>query len=135
MIFVLLYQCLTGLLAWWNYILIKHNRRIYHALNGALHLTAACLIGWFTKWNYGLSCLVFTRVVFDTVLNILRHKGVGYVSPFPISKIDQAEKKIVFWIAGIVHKKRTIISDREIEITAIWFRVFILLTAIGILFI
>ena len=128
MIFILIYQCLAGFLAWWNYTLIKNNRRIYHVLNGALHIAAALLIGIYTKWNYGVSCLLFTRVVFDTVLNILRHLGVGYVSPAPVSKVDIVEKKIVEWIAG---KKS---SETRIERTAICFRIFILGLATVFLF-
>lgn len=131
MILVLLYQCLAGFLAWWNYVLIKNNRRIYHALNGALHIAAALLIGYFTKWNYGISCLLFTRVVFDTVLNVFRHKGVGYVSPAPLSKVDQVEKKIVLWIAGI---GKVFITEQRIQWTAICFRIFILGLATGFLF-
>lgn len=135
MIFILLYQCLAGFLAWWNYTLIKNQRKIYHFLNGAIHLTAACLIGYFTKWNYGVSCLLFTRVVFDTVLNILRNKGVGYVSPFPASVVDQIEKKIILWLASKVHKKRTFIRDEDVQWVAIGFRLFVLISAIIILFI
>ena len=132
MILVLIYQCLAGFLAWWNYILIKNNKRIYHALNGALHILAALLIGYFTKWNYGVSCLLFTRVVFDTVLNIFRHKGVGYVSPAPLSKVDQIEKKIVLWLAS---KGRVFVTEERIEWTAIFFRIFILIAASVFLFI
>ena len=103
-------------------------------MNGALHISAAFLIGYFTKWNYGVSCLLFTRVVFDTVLNVFRHKGVGYVSPAPLSKIDQLEKKIVLGIAGHLYEDRTIISEEKIEWIAIFFRIFILGLATGFLF-
>lgn len=131
MIFILLYQCLAGFLAWWNYILIKNNKRIYHALNGALHIAAAFLIGYFTKWTYGVSCLLFTRVVFDFVLNVLRHKGVGYLPTTPASKVDQLEKWIVLKIAGI---GKVFITEERIEWTAIFFRIFILGLATGFLF-
>jgi hypothetical protein len=117
MILILLYQCITGLLAWINYTILRSKGDIgkaMHMANGALHLAAATAIGYFTQWHYGLACLLFTRVVFDTV--------------------DQWEKKLVFRIAAIVHKKRTIITDREIEWTAIGFRIFILITATTILF-
>jgi hypothetical protein len=137
MILILLYQCITGLLAWINYTILRSKGDIgkaMHMANGALHLAAATAIGYFTQWHYGLACLLFTRVVFDTVLNILRSLGVGYVSPAPDSVVDQWEKKLVFRIAAIVHKKRTIITDREIEWTAIGFRIFILITATTILF-
>ena len=82
-----------------------------------------------------MSCLLFTRVVFDFVLNVLRHKGAGYVSSHPVSKMDLVEKEIVFKIVKLLYRKRTIISEREIELTAIKFRVFILISAILILFI
>jgi hypothetical protein len=134
MIFVLLYQCLAGFLAWWNYTLIKNNRRIYHALNGALHLTAASLIGWFEGWNYGVSCLLFTRVIFDFVLNVLRHLGAGYVSPAPASKVDQLEKWIVLELSEIVYRKKRIINDEDIERVAIGVRIILLGLAIMFLF-
>ena len=134
MIFILLYQCLAGFLAWWNYILIKQGRRIYHALNGALHIGAAFLIGYYTEWNYGVSCLLFTRVVFDTVLNIFRHLGLGYISPAPLSKVDQIEKWLVLEVSEIVYKKKRIISDEDIERVAIGFRIFILGLATWALF-
>jgi hypothetical protein len=135
MIFILLYQCLAGLLAWWNYILIKDGKRIYHALNGFLHICAAVLIGYFYGWNYGVSCLLFTRVVFDTVLNVFRAKGVGYVSPHPVSKIDRIEKLFVLFVSEIVYRKKVFITEENIQWIAIGVRCFILLTAVTILFI
>jgi len=135
MIFILLYQCLAGFLAWWNYILIKDGKRIYHALNGLLHLSAAILIGYYYSWNYGVSCLLFTRVVFDTVLNIFRAKGVGYVSPHPVSKIDKIEKFFVLFVSEIVYRKKVFITEENIEWVAIGVRVFLLISAILILFI
>lgn len=132
MILILLYQCLAGFLAWWNYILIKNGRKVHHTVNGVLHIAAALTIGYYTKWNYGVSCLLFTRVVFDTVLNIFRHKGVGYVSPAPLSKVDQVEKKIVLWIAGI---GKVFITEERIEWVAIFFRIFILGLATVFLFV
>lgn len=137
MIFVLLYQCLAGFLAWFNYWLIenKYFKNIYHSFNGALHISAASLIGYYTEWNYGVSCLLFTRVVFDTVLNIFRHKGVGYVSPAPASILDKIEKWIVFELVEIVYRKKTIIPEEDVERTAIVFRIFILGLATGFLFV
>ena len=136
MLLVLFYQCFAGFLAWWNYILIKNNqfKNYLHTANGILHICASLTIGYYSEWNYGISSLLFTRVVFDTVLNILRHKGLGYVSPAPASKIDQIEKKIVFWIAAKVHKKRALIAEEDIERVAICFRIFILGLATTFLF-
>ena len=129
MLIVFFYQFFAGFLAWYNYILIKNNRRIYHALNGAVHIAAALLIGIFTKWNYGVSCLLFTRVVFDTVLNLLREKGLGYISPDPSAWTDRVEEDIILWLAG---KKA---SERRVEWTAILFRIFILGLATIFLFV
>jgi hypothetical protein len=134
MIFVLLYQCFSGFLAWFNYWLIKNNRHIYHALNGALHLIAASLIGYFEGWNYGVSCLLFTRVVFDFVLNAFRHLGAGYVSPHPASKVDELEKWVVFWLSEKIYKKKVIISSEDIEKVAIGVRIILLVLAIMFLF-
>jgi hypothetical protein len=134
MIVVLLYQCFAGFLAWWNYILIKKNRHIDHFANGALHILSSLLIGYCTQWNYGIANLFITRVVFDTVLNVLREKGLGYVSPEPSSKLDQIEADVILWLAEIVYSKRRIISDEDIAWVAIWFRVCVLLTGVTFLF-
>lgn len=134
MIFVLLYTCLSGFIAWFNYILIKQGKNIKHWLNGASHISAAVLIGYFTNWNYGLAVLCFVRVVFDTVLNIFRHKGVGYISPAPASMIDKAEQWMILELAEIICRKKRIISDTDIERVAIGFRIIILLTGIIFLF-
>jgi len=137
MILILLYQGIAGLLAWINYRILKDYGDIgedVHRLNGAIHILAACLIGYFYQWQYGLACLLFTRVVFDTTLNILRTLGLGYVSPAPDSVVDQVEKWLIRKIAAIVHKKRTFITDRQIEWTAIGFRIVILITATLLLF-
>jgi hypothetical protein len=115
--------------------LIRHNRRIYHALNGSLHLAAAITIWYYTGWNYGVSCLLFTRVVFDTVLNVLRSNGVGYISPNPLSWLDKQEKQLVLWLAAIIYCKRRIIKDEDIEWVAIGIRVIILITAVIFLFV
>lgn len=137
MIFILLYQCFAGFLAWFNYWLIKTDnfKNWWHPINGSIHLFAAVSIGYFFGWNYGVSCLLFTRVVFDTVLNIFRHLGVGYVSPDPKSKVDDLEKWVVLEVSEWVYRKKRIISDEDIERVAIGFRIFILGLAVVFLFI
>lgn len=138
MIFVLLYQCFAGTLAWANYQILKRKGDVgwvIHSINGLLHLAAATLIGFYTKWNYGVASLLFTRIVFDTTLNVLRRKSVGYVSPFPDSVIDKAERWVIMRIVGIVHKKRTFIAKERIEWVAIYFRIVILIWGIIFLFI
>lgn len=139
MIFILLYQIFSGgFLAWFNYWILKEFGDIgedMHKINGGLHIIAACLIGFFCHWQLGVACLLFTRVVFDTALNIWRDLGLGYVSPNPDSWVDQKEKAIILWIAAKVHKKRTLIPDQDIQWIAIAFRIIILITAVLLLFI
>lgn len=138
MIFVLLYQCFAGTLAWANYQILKRKGDVgwvIHSVNGLLHLAAAVLIGIYTKWNYGVSSLLFTRIVFDTTLNILRRKNIGYVSPFPDSVIDKAERWVIMGIVGIVYRGRTVISIERIEWVAVYFRIVILICGIIFLFI
>lgn len=136
MILVLLYQCFAGFLAWWNYILIKNNqfKNYIHTANGTLHIAASLTIGYYSEWNYGASSLLFTRVVFDTVLNVLRHKGLGYVSPAPDSVLDKIERQFIFWIADLFYD-RIIYPDYMIERIAICFRIFILGLATLFLFV
>lgn len=92
MIYPLLYIPFCIAFAYLNAILIKKGKRIYHALNGLLHLTVAFLIGYFTHWQYGLATLCITRLFFDIPLNLFRGLPIDYVSPKPKSIVDRAEK-------------------------------------------
>ena len=103
MIWLLLYAIACIGLAAYNNDLIRDGKRIYHAINGAIHLTAAILIGYFTNWQYGLAVLFIARLVFDTSLNLFRGLGIGYVSPKPKSIVDRIEKW-AFKNNGIVPK-------------------------------
>ena len=94
MIYPLLYIPFCIAFAWLNAILIKKGKRIYHALNGMLHLSVAIVIGYFTHWQYGLATLCITRLFFDVSLNLFRGLPIDYVSPKPKSIVDIAEKKI-----------------------------------------
>ena len=122
MIFIFLYQAFVIWLAiknakWSN---TKDEWKIKHWLNGLIHLAVSGLIGYFFGWNLAFSNLIFTRIVFDTTMNIRRDLSLGYVSPDPESKLDQAEKWIVLKLAG---KNPT---ENKIEWVAIWFRIFLL---------
>ena len=96
MIYPLLYIPFCVAFAWLNAVLIKKGYRIYHALNGLLHLTVAFLIGYFTRWEYGVATLFITLLVFDTALNLFRGLPIDYVSPKPKSIVDRLEK----WVFG-----------------------------------
>lgn len=92
MIWLLLYAIACIGLAAYNNDLIRDGKRIYHAINGAIHLTAAILIGYFTNWQYGLAVLFIARLFFDVSLNLMRGLAIDYVSPKPKSIVDRIEK-------------------------------------------
>lgn len=103
MIYLILYALICTQLAWLNSYLIKKGRRIYHALNGLLHLVAAAVGWYYFSWQIGVAILPLTRIVFDVSLNLFRELPFDYVSPSPKSIIDKLEKKI-FKKNGIVPK-------------------------------
>lgn len=91
MIYILAY-CLTCVcLAADNADRIKNGKRIFHALNGGLHLGAAAFV-WYLSGVVDAICLLLAvRVVFDISLNLFRGKGVFYTPLKPASKVDQFE--------------------------------------------
>lgn len=99
----LLYIPFCLFFAWLNAWRIKNGKRIYHGLNGTIHLIVAGLVGWFWEWNYGIAILFITRVFFDWSLNLFRGLPLGYVSINPKSIIDRIEKRI-FGTDGITPK-------------------------------
>lgn len=95
--------------AWLNARWISRNRRIYHGLNGAIHIVAAAVVGWFVVWYHAITVLLIARVAFDWPLNLFRGLPLGYVSPKPKSIVDRAEKA-VFGLNGILPKVIYIIA-------------------------
>lgn len=134
MIFTILYQAFVIWLAYKNaeWSNPTESYKIKHWLNGLCHLTAAGLIGWFFGWQYSVSLLLFTRVVFDASMNLFRHYGLGYISPRPESVLDKLEKKFIIWLTFKIYRRRYLVSETDIERVAIYFRV--LLLVLGILF-
>lgn len=91
MIFLLIHIVTCICLAADNADRIKNGKRIYHGLNGALHLAAAGLV-WYLSGLVDAICLLFAvRVVFDLSLNLFRGKGLFYTPLKPQSKVDQFE--------------------------------------------
>lgn len=99
----LLYIPVAIAFAWLNARWIKNGKRVYHGLNGALHLTVAGLVFYFDSWQQGLAVLFITRVFFDWALNLMRGLPLGYVSPKPKSIVDRLEKA-VFKLDGVTPK-------------------------------
>jgi len=103
MIYLIAYAVFCIAFAWLNSYLIKKNKRIYHGINGAIHLLAAAAGWYFLGWTIGVAVLFVARLFFDVSLNLFRGKAIDYVSPSPKSIVDKIEKKI-FRIDGISPK-------------------------------
>lgn len=93
-VFELLYAIFCIGFAYLNAHLIKKGKRIYHALNGAIHIAAAAAGLYFFDWQTGIAILFVSRLVFDTALNLMRGKAIDYTSPSPKSIVDKIEQKI-----------------------------------------
>lgn len=78
---VLLYIPFCVFFAWLNAQWIAKGKKILHGINGSIHLFAAIIIGYSTKWQYGLAVLFITRLFFDVSLNLFRKLPVDYISP------------------------------------------------------
>lgn len=89
--------------AWLNARWIAKEKRIYHGLNGAIHIVVAAVVAWFTHWYHFFTVLLIARVAFDWALNLFRRLPLNYVSPKPKSIVDRAEKT-VFGLNGILPK-------------------------------
>lgn len=89
--------------AYLNALLIKRDRRIYHGLNGLLHLVIICFCGYMVNWFLIIPMLFQGRLMFDIALNLFRGLDFDYVPEAPKSKIDILEKR-VFGDDGILPK-------------------------------
>lgn len=104
MIYIPAYMAFCLLLALLNAELIKDGKRIYHGLNGALHLVCWGLIFWVTdSWLLTLALPFIGRLFFDSALNLFRELPLDYVPKNPKSIIDKAEKGL-FGNNGLIPK-------------------------------
>ena len=102
-VYELLYVVFCIILSNINAHLIKDGKKIYHWLNGLIHLVAAFIFGWLYWWPGVIIILCNSRLFFDTLLNIFRGLPIDYV-PLKASAItDKIEKKI-FGMNGILPK-------------------------------
>lgn len=90
-------------LAWINAKLIAKGRRIYHGLNGGLHLVVAGLFLYYAGAVSAITALLVARVAFDWSLNLFRGLPIDYVPKKPKSWVDKIEK-VVFLENGILPK-------------------------------
>lgn len=91
-------------LAYINYRAIDANKRVYHAINGILHLAFWGVTIYVTKSWFPVVALPFLgRLCFDTALNIMRGLPIGYVSSKPKAIMDKMEKGL-FGNNGVLPK-------------------------------
>ena len=102
-VFEILYIIFCIILSKINSDLIKDGKKIYHWLNGLIHLTAAFIFGWLYWWPGVIIILCNSRVFFDALLNVFRGLPLDYVPLKPTALTDKIEKKI-FGMNGILPK-------------------------------
>jgi len=103
MIYFLFYSLFCVYLARNNAERIEAGKKINHAVNGSIHLSAAFLMLILSGWEDAISLLLLARVVFDMSLNSFRELSLDYVSPSPKSFADRVEKA-VFKSNGLLPK-------------------------------
>jgi hypothetical protein len=88
------YAVFCILLAYVNYRVIKKGLRVYHAINGGLHIVAAVLLWHFADIQTALAGLFMAKTVFDTSLNVMRFGWAeyDYVSKSPKAIMDKIER-------------------------------------------
>lgn len=83
------------LLAYYNAMRIKNDKRVYHGINAALHIICWAVIYLLTKNWFVISALPFIgRLFFDTSLNLMRGLSISYAPLNPKSWIDIAEERV-----------------------------------------
>lgn len=82
------------LLANLNAYLIKKGKfkKIYHPINGAIHIAASLFIGIKYWFPLTIAILCNTRIFFDYLLNIFRGEPLSYVPTKPTAISDRIEK-------------------------------------------
>jgi hypothetical protein len=88
---LIIYTLFCILFAWFNSIQIAKGLRIWHGLNGAIHLTTAIYFGLAVHPAMGLSILLIARLFFDVSLNLFRGLPIDYVPQEPKSIVDKIE--------------------------------------------
>jgi hypothetical protein len=69
---------------------ISKHKRIYHGINGLIHVTLVGVVYLFMKdLFFVIGLLALRRIVFDTTLNIYRGLPFDYISSTTTSIIDR----------------------------------------------
>ncbi len=102
-LFQIIYAVWVVWFAYLNKQWIKEDAGFRHWANAISHLSAAIYAGLNWHWLYGIAILFLVRALFDGTLSLFRGLSFDYVSPRPLSKVDQFEKKI-FGMNGMLPK-------------------------------
>lgn len=94
MIIEVIYIMICLLLAMINKDQISENKRINHALQGALHLGVGLICGVLVNWLMLPLILLTARIFFTSALNLMRDLPLDYVTPEPEALTDKVEQKI-----------------------------------------
>ena len=100
---MIIYALFCIAFAYFNYELIKNGKRIYHGVNGFIHLSVAVIFGIVHSPLYGLAALCLARVLFDWSLNLFRGLPLDYLPKKPKSIADKIEVEL-FGGNGLVGK-------------------------------
>ena len=93
-ILVILYAGLNILHAKHDAWRIFDGRRIYHGINGLVHVLVLIPVYFYTKdWFFIIGLLSLRRIVFDTALNLFRGLKYNYISATTTSIIDRISYK------------------------------------------
>lgn len=87
---VIIYAALNILHAKHDAWRIFDGRRIYHGINGLVHIIILIPVYFYTKdWFFVIGLLSLRRIVFDTALNLFRGLRFDYISSTTTSIIDR----------------------------------------------
>ena len=99
----IVYAALCVYFAKYNAVEIKSDRRIYHGINGAIHLAVVSYTYFKMGGFQAFSMLLVARLFFDIPLNLFRGIPLDYVPDNPKSIVDRIEK-FVFGEDGVTPK-------------------------------
>lgn len=90
LLIALIYAGVNILHAKHDAIRIAKHKRIYHGINGLIHVSLVIVIWLFMKdWFFTIGLLAIRRIVFDTALNLFRGLRFDYISSTTTSIIDR----------------------------------------------
>ena len=106
--------------AYINFLLIKYEFRIYHGVNGLIHVLFWMGTIYCTKcWELIIVLPFVGRIVFDAALNMMRGLPIDYLPRKPKSIVDKIEK-FVFQNDGLLAKIIYLTFVILVNISFVW---------------